>query len=159
MIVAYFSETQKYLQKDDYKKEFEVNNLIELIGKIKVKEPVLIKSTKEEIDNFKVFNLFEGDFEYEIISGVIPLTSEIISSDLNRLARGDIGHVLYKTKSENVDLLGNKVYIVADKIKQQYFIQNKGVLALTLDDLKEKVDIKKVVKVMFDGKEIENECV
>lgn len=154
MIVAYFSETQKYLQKDDYKKEFEVNNLIELIGKIKVKEPVLIKSTKEEIDNFKVFNLFEGDFEYEIISGVIPLTSEIISSDLNRLARGDIGHVLYKTKSENVDLLGNKVYIVADKIKQQYFIQNKGVLALTLDDLKEKVDIKKVVKVMFDGKEI-----
>lgn len=154
MIVAYFSETQKYLQKDDYKKEFEVNNLIELISKIKVKEPVLIKSTKEEIDNFKVFNLFEGDFEYEIISGVIPLTSEIVSSDLNRLARGEIGHVLYKTKSENADLLGNKVYIIADKRKQQYFIQNKGVLALTLDDLKEKVDIKKVVELMFNGKEV-----
>lgn len=154
MIVAYFSDTKKYLQKDDYRKEFEVNNLIELISKIKVKEPVLIKSTKEEIDNFKVFNLFEGDFKYEIISGVIPLTSEIISSDLNKLARGEIGHVLYKTKSENADLLGNKVYIVADKRKQQYFIQNKGVLALTLDDLKEKVDIKKVVELMFNGKEV-----
>lgn len=154
MIVAYFSETQKYLQKDDYKKEFEVNNLIELISKIKVKEPILIKSTKEEIDNFKVFNLFEGDFKYEIINEVIPLTSEIVSSDLNRLARGEIGHVLYKTKSENAELLGNKVYIVADKRKQQYFIQNKGVLALTLDDLKEKVDIKKVVELMFNGKEV-----
>lgn len=154
MIIAYFSETQKYLQKDDYRKDFEVNNLIELISKIKVKEPILIKSTKEEIDNFKVFNLFEGDFKYEIISGVIPLTSEIVSSDLNRLARGEIGHVLYKTKSENADLLGNKVYIVADKRKQRYFIQNKGVLALTLDDLKEKVDIKKVVELMFNGKEV-----
>lgn len=154
MIVAYFSETQKYLQKDDYRKDFEVNNLIELISKIKVKEPVLIKSTKEEIDNFKVFNLFEGDFKYEIINEVIPLTSEIVSSDLNRLARGEIGHVLYKTKSENAELLGNKVYIVADKRKQQYFIQNKGVLALTLDDLKEKVDIKKVVELMFNGKEV-----
>lgn len=154
MIIAYFSETQKYLQKDDYRKDFEVDNLIELISKIKVKEPVLIKSTKEEIDNFKVFNLFEGDFKYEIVSGVIPLTSEIVSSDLNRLARGEIGHVLYKTKSENADLLGNKVYIVADKRKQQYFIQNKGVLALTLDDLKEKVDIKKVVELMFNGKEV-----
>lgn len=154
MIVAYFSETQKYLQKDDYRKDFEVNNLIELISKIKVKEPILIKSTKEEIDNFKVFNLFEGDFKYEIINEVIPLTSEIVSSDLNRLARGEIGHVLYKTNSENTDLLGNKVYIVADKRKQQYFIQNKGVLALTLDDLKEKVDIKKVVELMFNGKEV-----
>ena len=154
MIVAYFSETQKYLQKDDYRKDFEVNNLIELISKIKVKEPILIKSTKEEIDNFKVFNLFEGDFKYEIINEVIPLTSEIVSSDLNRLARGEIGHVLYKTKSENAELLGNKVYIVADKRKQQYFIQNKGVLALTLDDLKEKVDIKKVVELMFNGKEV-----
>lgn len=154
MIVAYFSDTKKYLQKDDYKKEFKVNNLIELISKIKVKEPILIKSTKEEIDNFKVFNLFEGDFKYEIINEVIPLTSEIVSSDLNKLARGEIGHVLYKTKSENADLLGNKVYIVADKRKQQYFIQNKGVLALTLDDLKEKVDIKKVVELMFNGKEV-----
>ena len=154
MIVAYFSETQKYLQKDDYRKDFEVNNLIELISKIKVKEPILIKSTKEEIDNFKVFNLFEGDFKYEIINEVIPLTSEIVSSDLNRLARGEIGHVLYKTKSENAELLGNKVYIVADKRKQQYFIQNKGVLALTLDDLKEKVDIKKVVELMFNVKEV-----
>lgn len=154
MIIAYFSETQKYLQKDNYRKDFEVDNLIELISKIKVKEPVLIKSTKEEIDNFKVFNLFEGDFKYEIVSGVIPLTSEIVSSDLNRLARGEIGHVLYKTKSENADLLGNKVYIIADKRKQQYFIQNKGVLALTLDDLKEKVDIKKVVELMFNGKEV-----
>lgn len=154
MIVAYFSDTKKYLQKDDYRKDFEANNLIELISKIKVKEPVLIKSTKEEIDNFKVFNLFEGDFKYEIINEIIPLTSEIVSSDLNRLARGEIGHVLYKTKFENAELLGNKVCIVADKRKQQYFIQNKGVLALTLDDLKEKVDIKKVVELMFNGKEV-----
>ena len=154
MIIAYFSDTKKYLQKDDYKKEFEVNNLIELISKIKVKEPVLIRATQEEINNFKVFDLFEGDFKYEIINEIIPLTSEIISSDLNRLARGEIGHVLYKTNSENAELLGNKVYIVADKRKQQYFIQNKGVLALTLDDLKEKVDIKKVVELMFNGKEV-----
>ena len=154
MIIAYFSDTKKYLQKDDYKKEFDVSNLIELISKIKVKEPVLIRSTQDEINNFKVFNLLDGDFTYEVINDVIPLTSDIVSSDLQKIKNGEISHVLYKTKAENRALLGDKVYIVDTKTRQQYFIQNKGVLALTLDDLKEKVNLSKVVELIFNGKEV-----
>ena len=154
MIIAYFSDTKKYLQKDDYKKEFDVNNLVELVSKIKVKEPILIRATKEEIDNFKVFSLLDGDFTYEVINDVIPLTSDIVSADLQKIRNGELSHVLYKTKAENRDLLGDKVYIVDTKARQQYFIQNKGVLALTLDDLKEKVNLSKVVELMFNGKEV-----
>lgn len=154
MIIAYFSDTKKYLQKDNYKKEFDVSNLVELVSKIKIKEPVLIRATQEEINNFKVFNLLDGDFTYEVINDVIPLTSDIVNSDLQKIRNGEISYVLYKTKAENRDLLGDKVYIVDTKKRQQYFIQNKGILALTLDDLKEKVNLSKVVELMFNGKEV-----
>ena len=54
MITAYFTKTTKYLQKDDYRKDFDVTTLADLIGKIKVKEPVLIKASSKDIFDFLI---------------------------------------------------------------------------------------------------------
>ena len=152
MITAYFTEKQKYLQKDDYRKNFDVSSLAELIGKIKVKEPVLIKANSKDIFDFKFKSGIEGEFEYEVVSDILSLTSDIVRSDLQGLLSGTLNFVAYKPK--NIDLLGQKCYLVANRDWQKWFIK-KGDMALTLDDLKD-LDYKKVVKIMFDGKEIEN---
>ena len=89
------------------------------------------------------------------MSKVINLTPDTAKSDIQALYNGTSSYVAYKPKDKYKDLLGDKCYLVADKNKQKYFV-NKGNLALTLDDLKEPIDFKKVVKVMFDGKEIDN---
>ena len=150
MITAYFTEKQKYLQKDDYRKDFDVSSLAELIGKIKVKEPVLIKANSKDIFDFKFKSGIEGDFEYEAVSDILPLTPDIAKSDIQSLYNGTCNYVVYRPK--NKDLLGEKCYLVANRDWQKWFIK-KGDMALTLDDLKD-LDFKKVVKIMFDGKEI-----
>jgi hypothetical protein len=83
---------------------------------------------------------------------VICLTSDIVHLDLQGLLSGTLNYVIYKPK--NTDLLGQKCYLVANRDWQKWFIK-KGDMALTLDDLKD-LDYKKVVKIMFDGKEINN---
>ena len=89
------------------------------------------------------------------MSKVISLTPSTAKSDIQALYNGTCSYVVYKPKDKYKDLLGDKCYIVADKIKQKYFVQ-KGNLALTLDDLKQPIDFAKVVKIVFEGKEIEN---
>ena len=150
MITAYFTEKQKYLQKDGYRKDFDVSSLAELIGKIKVKEPVLIKASSKDIFDFKFKSGIEGEFEYEVVSDILSLTPDTVRSDLQGLRLGTLNYVVYKPK--NKDLLGEKCYLVANRDWQKWFIK-KGDMALTLDDLKD-LDFKKVVKIMFDGKEV-----
>lgn len=150
MIIAYFTEKQKYLQKDDYRKDFDVNSLAELIGKIKVKEPILIKANSKDIFDFKFKSGTEGEFEYEVVSDILSLTPDTVRSDLQGLRSGTLNYVAYKPK--NKDLLGKKCYLVANRDWQKWFIK-KDDMALTLDDIKD-LDFKKVVKIMFDGKEI-----
>lgn len=150
MITAYFTKKQKYLQKDDYRKDFDVSSLAELIGKIKVKEPVLIKASSKDIFDFKFKSGIEGKFEYEVVSDILSLTPDIVRSDLQGLRSSTLNYVVYKPK--NKDLLGDKCYLVANRQWQKWFIK-KGDMALTLDDIKD-LDFKKVVKIMFDGKEI-----
>lgn len=87
---------------------------------------------------------------------IIQLASTIAKSDIRSLYNGTCSYVVYKPKDKYRALLGEKVYIVANKGRQSYF-NRQGHLALTLNDLKEPIDFKKVVKVMFDGKEINNE--
>ena len=151
MITAYFTKTTKYLQKDDYRKDFDVSSLAELIGKIKVKESVLIKASSKDIFDFKFKSGIECEFEYEVVSDILSLTPDIVRSDLQGLRSGTLNYVVYKPK--NKDLLGDKCYLVANRQWQKWFIK-KGDMALTLDDIKD-LDFKKVVKIMFDGKEIE----
>ena len=86
---------------------------------------------------------------------IVQLTPDTAKSDIESLYNGTCSYVAYKPKDKYRELLGDKCYIVADKIKQKYFVQ-KGNLALTLDELKQPIDFAKVVKIVFDGKEIEN---
>ena len=81
---------------------------------------------------------------------VICLTKDIVVADIHGLLSGTLNYVAYKPK--NKDLLGEKCYLVANRQWQKWFIK-KGDMALTLDDLKD-LDFKKVVKIMFDGKQI-----
>ena len=155
MITAYFTETQKYLQKDDYRKDFDVSSIEELVSKIKVSEPILIKASSKDIFDFKFKSKIQGQFEYEVVGDIIKLTPNTAKSDIETLYNGTCSYVAYKPKDKYKDLLGDKCYIVADKIKQKYFVQ-KGNLALTLDDLKQPIDFAKVVKIVFEGKEIED---
>lgn len=82
----------------------------------------------------------------------VCLTKDIVAADIKDLLSGTLNYVVYKPK--NKDLLGEKCYLVANRDWQKWFIK-KGDMALTLDDIKD-LDFKKVVKIMFDGKEIEN---
>lgn len=86
---------------------------------------------------------------------IVQLTPDIVKSDIQSLYNGTCSYVAYKPKGKYRGLLGDKVYIVANKGRQNYF-SRQGYLALTLDDLKEQIGLKKIIKVMFDGKEIEN---
>ena len=86
---------------------------------------------------------------------IIQLTPATTKSDIESLYNGTCSYVAYKPKDKYKGLFGDKVYIVANKGRQNYF-SRQGYLTLTLEDLKEHVDFKKIVKVMFDGKEIEN---
>lgn len=83
---------------------------------------------------------------------IVCLTSDIVHTDLQGLRSGTLNYVVYKPK--NKDLLGNKCYLVANRQWQKWFIK-KGDMALMLDDIKD-LDFKKVIKIIFDGKEIEN---
>ena len=84
------------------------------------------------------------------MSKVMNLTKDIVTADIQGLLSGTLNYVVYKPK--NKDLLGEKCYLVANKDWQKWFIK-KGDMALTLDDIKD-LDFNKVVKIMFDGKEI-----
>lgn len=86
---------------------------------------------------------------------IIQLTPATTEFDIESLYNGTCSYVAYKPKDKYRELLGEKVYIVANKGRQNYF-SRQGYLALTLEDLKEQIDFKKVVKVMFNGKEIKN---
>lgn len=81
---------------------------------------------------------------------IVCLTPDIAKSDIQSLYNGTLNYIAYKPK--NKDLLGEKCYLVTNREWQKWFIQ-KGDMALTLDDIKD-LDFKKVVKIMFDGKEV-----
>ena len=89
------------------------------------------------------------------MSNIIPLTPDIAKSDIESLYNGTCSYVAYKPKDKYRGLLGEKVYIVANKGRQNYF-NRQGYLALTLDDLKQPIDFAKVVKIVFEGEKIEN---
>ena len=94
MITAYFTKTTKYLQKDDYRKDFDVTTLADLIGKIKVKEPVLIKASSKDIFDFKFKSGIVGEFDYEILQDSLPLTTDIATTDIQNLLQGKVNYVL-----------------------------------------------------------------
>ena len=86
---------------------------------------------------------------------IVQLTPDTAKSDIQALYNGTCSYVLYQPKDKYKRLLGDKCYIVANKQRQKYFLC-KGIMALTLDDLKQPINLAKVVKIVFEGKEIKN---
>lgn len=155
MITAYFTKTTKYLQKDDYRKDFDVSSLADLISKIKVKEPILIKASSKDIFDFKFKSGIKGEFDYEILQDFLPLTTDIATTDIQNLLQGKVNYVLYQVADKYQKMLGEQCYLVNNVHWQNYFLDKKGVMALTLNDLKN-LNLKTVVKIMLNGKEIDD---
>ena len=163
MIIAYFTEKEKYLQKGDYRKDFEVNSIAELVSKIKISEPVLIKAKKKDIFEFKFKSKVEGEFEFEILSDLLELNEDIVNQDLNKLYEGISDYVIYSVKPEWQNILGKIVYLVKDRELQRNIVDKQDIFAFLPEDLcdlvqglREKGEIpeKVLLKCFFDGKEV-----
>ena len=166
MIVAYFTENEKYLQKDDYKKSFDVSNIAELVSKVRVKEPILIKAKSRDIFDFKYNSHIEGDFDFEILSdtNLIELNETIVKQDLKALYDGITDYVKYSVKPEWQNVLGKIVYLVKDRELQRNIVDKQDTFAFMPEDLSELVEglkrngeipQKVLLKCFFDGREIE----
>lgn len=166
MITAYYTKKEKYLQKGDYRKDFDVDSLIDLIGKIRIKEPVLIKAKSKDVFDFKFNNEIDGEFEYEIIEDILTLTEDIVTQDLDNLFKGITDCVKYAVKPEWQSVLGKVVYLVNSRELQRNIIDKQGIFAFMSCDIAElrngltkngEIPQGLLVKCMFDGKEI-TEC-
>ena len=162
MIVAYYTNKEKYLQKENYRKDFDVNSLEELIKQIKVDEPILIMAKKQDVFDFKFKSKIDGNFDYKIISDENDFNEETICRDLSELHRGLKDYVKYSVKPELQDKIGKVVYLTKDRDIRDYILKNTNDLAIEVSQLGEfhhKVlsngDITKyLVKLMFDGNEV-----
>ena len=162
MIIAYYTDKEKYLQKDDYRKDFEVNSLKELINKIKTNdETILIKAKKEDIFEFKFKSGLVGDFEYEIISDKVEFNEQSIIQDLYELNKGIRDYVKYLVRPKLQDRIGKTVYLTKDKDIKETIMKNSNDLAIEVNELMEfhnkvlKNDKSYIVRLMFDGSEVD----
>ena len=164
MIIAYYTEAEKYLQKDDYRKDFDVDSLEELVSYIKSKEHIVIKAKKQDIFDFKFKSKIDGDFEYVILGDCVSLTDKIIQQDLKELSNGTTDYVKYSVKSELQKILGKHVYLVKDRDLKDKFLEKGSEFVFVIDDIAELVNsLKKsgeisqkvLLKQFFDGREVE----
>ena len=161
MIVAYFTENEKYLKKGDYRKDFDANSIAELVSNIKVKELVLIKAKSRDIFDFKYNNHIDGDFDFEIIEDDNSFNKQTIVEDLKSLHTGKKTYVCYSVKPELQDRIGKIVYLTKNKDIKEYIMKNSNDLAIEVSELKEfhnkvlKNDKGYIVKLMFDGSEVD----
>ena len=158
MIMAFYTQYCKFLQKDNYIKYFsEVNSLQELIDKIKVEDKIKIYAHSKDIIRFQFFNtntIADSNINYQFLEED-RIFSEFI----------DVGDsVCAIVKEEWQKVLGEKVYFVQDRDKQMKLVAEKDVLVFQFTDLVELVgnlfnfgDIGKniVIKMNFTDKEIE----
>ena len=154
-IELYYTEKLKYLKLGDYIRYFEQEDIDTMLACIKNQEtPVKIRTTKEILIRHKLSKNSKVIYTYEELSDkdlkIVLLTPDIAKSDIQSLYNGTLNYVVYKPK--NKDLLGDKCYLVANRQWQKWFIK-KGDMALTLDNIKD-LDFKKVVKIVFEGKEV-----
>lgn len=86
---------------------------------------------------------------------IVCLTTDIATTDIQNLLQGKVNYVLYQVADKYQKMLGEQCYLVNNVHWQNYFLDKKGVMALTLNDLKD-LNFKKVVKIMFNGKEVDD---
>lgn len=168
MIVAYFTENEKYLKKGDYRKDFNVNSITELVSNIKVKEPVLIKANSKDIFDFK-FNTnpkIEGDFDFEVLKSEESIEVPIFDyQKVQQDAKNDVSYALYPVNEKWHNLLGKEIYFCKDRAIQLFLVKDRDVCTFLYDDWRElkknvleKNEIGEllVAKMFFTDEEIAN---
>lgn len=163
MIVAYYTKDKKYLQKDNYKKDFQANSIEELIGNIKIKDKVLIKAFSKDIIDFKFNSTIKGDFEFEILEELQPFDETVINQDIQALYNGVTSYIKYSVKPEWQDKLGKFVYLIKDNEEQRKIVEINNCFAFTPYDLSEvKESLEKygdirgavLLRCFFNGKDV-----
>lgn len=136
MITAYYTDTKKYLQKDNYIKHFDVNSLDELVKHIKIDDDILIKANSADILKFKLKNK-NKNISYQIIHDVEPLTKDTVNNDLTLLEQGLKSYIIYKPK--NTALYGERVYLTKDMATCSHLNKTGKYLAVCISQLKDMV--------------------
>ena len=140
MIVAYFTEDEKYLEKGDYRKDFDANSIAELVSNIKVKEPVLIKASSKDIFDFK-FNTnpkIEGDFDFEVLKSEESIEVPIFDyQKVQQDAKNDVSYALYEVNEKYHNLLGKEIYFCKDRAIQLFLVKDRDVCTFMYEDWRE----------------------
>lgn len=136
MIIVYFNEKEKYLKKDNYIKNFDVDTIEELLTKIKIEDDIKIIARSKDILQFKLKNpKFKAQFE--IIGNVQKINNDIVKTDLELLKSGLKDYILYSPRGEYKNIFGEKVYLTKNKEICDKLNQQGQYLAISLDQLKE----------------------
>lgn len=125
MITAFFTPYYKFLQKDSYLKFFnEVENLNDLIAKIKVEDKIKIYAHSKDIIKFQFGNT-NSNIEYEFLED-----SEIFDDFINE---GD--KVKGKVKEKWNWFFGEYLYLVQDRTEQIRVVNDLDVCAIQATDI------------------------
>lgn len=176
MITAYYTETEKYLQKGSYRKDFNVDNIADLISNIKVKEPILIKARAKDIFAFKFTLEFsensDSEIEYEILDenennvNIEPIF-DYTFVEYDRDSR-DIAYAYYDIVNSKKwrDILGERICFCRNRELQLYLAREKKEGVFLYDDLEKlkngllkegRIPYELVIKMHFTDEEIERE--
>ena len=130
MITVFFTPYYKFLQKDNYLKFFDdVNNLQDLIDKIKVEDKIKIYAHSKDIIKFQFGNT-NPNIEYEFLED-----SEIFEDFINE---GD--KVKGKVKEKWHWFFGDYLYLVQDRTEQIRVVNELDVCAIQATDINELKD-------------------
>lgn len=140
MITAYFTNTLKYLEKGNYRKEFDVNSIIELIDKIKAKnEKILIKAKSKDIFDFK-FNYGDENediYEYDFLPDKPVFGKNPVENILQHFIESKADFMDYSVIDMWQDKLGKLIFICNSKEKKDEILNENVYLAFLPPDLEE----------------------
>ena len=129
MITAFFTPYFKFLQKDSYLKFFnDVDNLSDLIGKIKVEDEIKIYAHSKDIIKFQFGNT-KQNISYEVLEEGVLFEEFSNKSD----------RVKAKVKDQWKHILSDYVYIVQNRELQLELVKKCDILTFMATDLNELV--------------------
>lgn len=153
MITAFFTPYYKFLQKGNYLKFFNnVDNLSDLMDKIKVEDKIKIYAHSKDIIKFQFGNT-NSQFEYEFLAD-----NEIFE---DFISKGD--RVKCKVKDKWQKILGEYVYLIQDRDKQIEIVKKIDICSFQATDINflkecltnnQQIDMKLLEKMFFTDKEI-----
>lgn len=170
MIIAYYTRSLKYLQKDNYKKTFDVNSITELLNKIKIKDKVLIKASSKDIFDFKFSSdkkNIDFDIDYVALNEEESIEKPIFDYDMvEQDYKNDVAYALYPVAENWQHILGKEIYFCRDRAIQLYLVKEKDICTFLYSDMEKlkndilttgEIGLELVNKFGLTDEEIENE--